>query len=312
MRQFKLRSRRERKLRNRYGKLFILFKFLVKIRWVFFLISAAVLIAYPFIALKNLPPSILIKKRIFKPGQTIRILAENTQVGEKLFCKLKNRTHPFFNLNESNSRALVPISLKINPALHEIEIIFKNKILKKIPVYIIDPKTKPVKLNIAAFKLKERNHPDVEKESKLIWKIITTKTSKQLWSGVFEIPAKARFSAPFGQKRILPDNSSYFHPGLDIAVVADTPVSASADGIVAYVGNFMVGGKSIYIDHGHGVFSMYCHLNDFSVKEEDRVKKGQIIAKSGSTGFSNSPHLHWSVYVGGYAVDPLQWSREIF
>lgn len=312
MRKFKVRSRRSRLLQNRYGKFFIFIQLIIKAKWVILSILALVITIYPLIALRNLTPNILVKKRIFKPGQTIRIIADETRFTDELKCRLKNKEYPFFDLNKTKARALTPIPLEIPSAFYELEIIFKKKLLKKISIYITDPKTKPVKLEIASFKLKQRKHPDVKKENQSIWEIISVKTPKQLWDGIFEIPSNARFSAPFGQKRILPDGSEYFHPGLDIAIVADTYVLASADGVVAHTGDFIVGGRSLYINHGQGVFSMYCHLNDFLVRKGDTVKKGQIVAKSGSTGFSNSPHLHWSVYVSGFAVDPLQWNREIF
>lgn len=312
MRKFKIRPRRERLLIKRYGKFFSFAKFLAQSKWVILAILALGVTIYPFVASKNLPPNILVKKRIFLPGQTIRIIADDTRLADKLYCRFKNRTHPFFKIDATKARALTGVSLTVEPSVHELEIILKNKVLKKIPVLIIDPKTKPIELKIADFKLQERKHPNVKKELEIIRQVISVTTPNQIWEGVFELPANAKFSAPFGQKRLLPDNSDYFHTGLDIAVVENTPVLASADGVVAYTGDFILGGKSLYINHGQGVFSMYCHLNNFLVGQGESIKKGQVIAKSGNTGFSNSPHLHWSVYVGGLAVDPLQWNKEVF
>jgi murein DD-endopeptidase MepM/ murein hydrolase activator NlpD len=61
------------------------------------------------------------------------------------------------------------------------------------------------------------------------------------------------------------------------------------------------------IDHGQGLESMYLHLSRFAVAEGAAVKKGDVIGYSGSTGRSNAPHLHWSLYANGVPVNPLQW-----
>jgi len=80
-------------------------------------------------------------------------------------------------------------------------------------------------------------------------------------------------------------------------------VKAALPGRVVLAGDHYFAGKSVYVDSGGGVISMYFHLNSISVKQGDTVKSGQIVGKSGSTGRSTGPHLHFGLSLSGQAVD---------
>jgi murein DD-endopeptidase MepM/ murein hydrolase activator NlpD len=91
---------------------------------------------------------------------------------------------------------------------------------------------------------------------------------------------------------------------MDIAAAAGTPVKVTASGWVLHTDNFFFSGNVVYVDHGSGVISMYAHLSKIQVKAGDTVQQGDIIGEVGSTGRATGPHLHWSVYLNGEAVDP--------
>ncbi|MGE5391784.1 MAG: M23 family metallopeptidase [Deltaproteobacteria bacterium] len=96
-----------------------------------------------------------------------------------------------------------------------------------------------------------------------------------------------------------------FHNGLDIANYSGTPVYASGDGRVAFA-NWKSGyGRMVIIQHGHGFTTEYGHLSAFLVKQGETVKKGEQIARMGSTGASTGPHLHFIIMKNGSPVDPL-------
>lgn len=95
------------------------------------------------------------------------------------------------------------------------------------------------------------------------------------------------------------------HLGADLDADEGTSVYAINDGVVNLAENFTNYGKTIVVDHGVGIFSFYLHLSKFDVKAGDKVKRGQVIAKSGNTGYSIAPHLHFSVRIRNASVDPL-------
>jgi hypothetical protein len=117
-----------------------------------------------------------------------------------------------------------------------------------------------------------------------------------------------RHSSPFGSRRTYGNNPALSaHAGEDYSAPAGTPVFAPAAGTVVLAEPLFVRGNAVVLDHGHGVFTGYWHLNELGVKAGDEVASGQLIGKVGSTGLSTGAHLHWEMRVGGMAVDPLQW-----
>lgn len=98
-----------------------------------------------------------------------------------------------------------------------------------------------------------------------------------------------------------------FHKGLDIATRQGTPIVATADGIVSFVGNKGLLGKIITIDHGHGMITRYGHTYKILKKTGEPVKRGEKIALIGSTGRSTGPHLHYEVLLNGIRVNPEKY-----
>lgn len=114
-------------------------------------------------------------------------------------------------------------------------------------------------------------------------------------------PARGVISSPFGLRW----GGTDFHPGIDIANDMGTPIYATADGVVTVAGWNSGGyGNMVDIDHGNGVMTRYGHASYVVVTAGQHVKRGQIIAYMGSTGFSTGPHVHYEVRVNGQAVDP--------
>jgi murein DD-endopeptidase MepM/ murein hydrolase activator NlpD len=110
------------------------------------------------------------------------------------------------------------------------------------------------------------------------------------------------------QTRQATDETS--HPGLDIAVPADSYIRAAAAGTVKDAGIDEVYGRYILIDHGGGIESMYGHASRTFVQTGDPVERNEVIALSGSTGRSTAPHLHFEIRRDGEPVDPLAYVRQ--
>ena len=113
-----------------------------------------------------------------------------------------------------------------------------------------------------------------------------------------------RLSSPFGLRRFFNGQERNPHSGLDFAVPHGTPVKAPADGVVTIVDDYFFNGKTIFLDHGQGLVTMYCHLSAADVQVGQKVKRGQVIGKVGATGRATGPHLHWNVSLNGNRVDP--------
>lgn len=117
-------------------------------------------------------------------------------------------------------------------------------------------------------------------------------------------PVHGRLSSIFGLRRFFNGEERNAHSGLDFAVPAGTPVKAPADGIVTIVADYFFNGKTVFVDHGQGFITMYCHLSASRVKVGQKVGRGDVIALVGSTGRATGPHLHWNVSLNNTRVDP--------
>jgi murein DD-endopeptidase MepM/ murein hydrolase activator NlpD len=125
---------------------------------------------------------------------------------------------------------------------------------------------------------------------------------------LFTSPLGGRLSSTFGMRRHPVTGLRSLHGGIDIAVKEGTWVGAAASGVVI-LASYDVGhyGTAIFIDHGNGYITHYGHLSKIFVHVGQRVKARQLIAKSGSTGRSTGPHLHFTIKKNDVSIDPLKF-----
>jgi murein DD-endopeptidase MepM/ murein hydrolase activator NlpD len=161
-------------------------------------------------------------------------------------------------------------------------------------------------------KRKHSNPPNdqikrIQKESRLSKKAFTTFSNTHYSNHYqdFLKPAQGPTSSPFGLKRFFNQQARRPHSGLDIAAPRGADIIAPAEGEIILTGNFFFNGNSIFIDHGQGLITMYCHMDKLERKQGDKVKAGDIIGKVGSTGRATGPHLHWTVSLNNSRVEPL-------
>lgn len=149
---------------------------------------------------------------------------------------------------------------------------------------------------------------EIKKEDALIKKLIEEAMKSQLTLKTGLIwPIKGEITSGFGWRTSPIWGGKEFHEGIDIAVNTGTPVKAAADGEIIYV-DWMTGyGNLVIISHGSDVSTFYAHLKSFTIKKGEMVKQGQTIAYSDNTGWSTGPHLHFGVYIGNKAINPLDY-----
>lgn len=97
------------------------------------------------------------------------------------------------------------------------------------------------------------------------------------------------------------------HEGIDILAEIGTPVMAPGNGVVVFTGSKNGYGNVIEIDHGYGYHTVYGHLSEILVSVGQQVKRREVIAKSGNTGLSTGPHLHYEVSLNGEKINPLNF-----
>jgi murein DD-endopeptidase MepM/ murein hydrolase activator NlpD len=120
-------------------------------------------------------------------------------------------------------------------------------------------------------------------------------------------PVKGWMTSGFG-RRVSPfTGEPAMHRGVDISVPENTPLVASANGVVVRAGWDGGLGNAIKIDHGYGYGTLYGHLAKVQVRVGQRVKRGQVIGLVGSTGLSTGPHLHYEIFVNLVPTNPIRY-----
>ncbi|UOD49636.1 peptidoglycan DD-metalloendopeptidase family protein [Orrella daihaiensis] len=127
---------------------------------------------------------------------------------------------------------------------------------------------------------------------------------------IFDPPISGRLSSPFGLQRFFNGQPRNPHSGLDFAAPKGTPVQSPADGRVLLIGDYYFNGLTIFIDHGQGVISMFCHLSQINLLPGDIVRRGEVVGRVGNTGRSTGPHLHWNVSLNNARVNPALFLRR--
>lgn len=121
---------------------------------------------------------------------------------------------------------------------------------------------------------------------------------------LFDKPVEGPLSSPFGLRRFFNGEERNPHSGLDFAVGAGTPIKSPAAGKVILIGNYFFNGNTVFVDHGQGLISMFCHMSKVDVKLGQSLPRGGIIGRVGATGRATGPHMHWNVSLNDARVDP--------
>jgi len=197
------------------------------------------------------------------------------------------------NLKSGRYKALVTVSPLGYKKQLDIEVVDKDYGVRNLT------------LPEAMVTLDEETLKRVSKESDIINGLWRLPASAAVWSGSFLRPIDGEVVGTFGTGSIINNQPRSPHTGVDLKGEEGTPIKAVNDGKVILICDHFFTGKSIFLDHGTDIISMYFHLQEIDVKEGDMVRKGQIIGLVGSTGRVTGPHLHWGMRINGARINPL-------
>ena len=150
----------------------------------------------------------------------------------------------------------------------------------------------------------------IERERKRIDAALGNFAADRVPQFVLRAPVAGRRSSSFGLRRFFNDQPRNPHTGMDIAAPTGTPILSPAPGVVTDTGDYFFNGNTVFVDHGQGVVTMYCHLSRIDVKPGDEVATGTPLGLVGATGRVTGPHLHWGVAVNRAMVDPALFLTE--
>ena len=263
-------------------------------------------------------PQIYLSSDKLEQADTLLIKINNGAFGNKIKGELGPTKIDFLKPETAeNWIGLVGIDVKKEPGKYNLVIDFPNQEQFKKELTIIERKFSITKLLVTK-ELEEKGYTPskiieniITKENLALKEILSIYTEKAYFNKAFTYPLeKIKETGAYGNIRKNED-SAIQHLGVDLQANAGTPVYAINDGLVRFSQELTIYGKTLIIDHGLGIFSLYLHLSEFKALEGELVKQEDIIGLSGNTGYSLAPHLHFSVKINGASVDPLRFIETV-
>ena len=144
----------------------------------------------------------------------------------------------------------------------------------------------------------------IRRESREVGAIYRTVTRERFWTDRFLPPMESELTSVFGNKRVFNGQLKSFHNGIDYRAPVGTPIYSSAPGKVVLAKDLFFTGKTVILDHGYGLYTLYAHMDQISVKNGQRVSMKAKLGLSGMTGRVSGPHLHWAVTLNRVKVNP--------
>jgi murein DD-endopeptidase MepM/ murein hydrolase activator NlpD len=154
--------------------------------------------------------------------------------------------------------------------------------------------------------LSQKRIDQVREDNRTLGDILATRSRQRYWKESYLIPVQGRITTRFGIGRVLNGKPRSSHSGVDIAGKRGAPVKSANSGKVLLADDFYLSGKTVVVDHGWGISTIYAHLDRIDVREGQEVLRGRVLGTVGSTGRSTGPHLHFGAFIRGAKIDPLQ------
>jgi murein DD-endopeptidase MepM/ murein hydrolase activator NlpD len=247
----------------------------------------------------------------WRPAQGDPVLVEASPVPQvdNVVMTWKGRQFPMKEVEPGRFLGLIGVDLLEPPgkALLSLRAQRGNEAFRIVAEVVVGKRTFPVQKLTLPKEMAQFDGPTltrINREARKLAERFSRISSPPAWSIPF-LPPVAQFRPKeFGARRIINGEPRSPHAGVDVDLPAGTPVMAIADGNVAFAGAQFFGGNSVVLDHGGGVFSVYYHLQNYIVSEEQGVARGERIGAVGASGRATGPHLHFSIRAAGGRIDP--------
>jgi len=250
--------------------------------------------------------------RALEPGEVIMLSLKNSSSIDNVTVKFLDREYSLGKVgSEWKSFILIGLDMALKPASYNMKMFIRKAdnewefFQKKI---VVSRKEFPIKKLWVKEKFvtpPPEVHERISREAELLRIIYSVATPRWLGEGRFIFPVEGKVNPNFGERRIFNNKPRSPHSGLDVSSPQGTPVIASNSGEVVLARNLYFSGNTVIINHGYGLFTLYCHFSKIDVKRGNFVNKGDIIGRVGATGRVTGPHLHWGVRLLGTRIDPL-------
>jgi hypothetical protein len=147
-----------------------------------------------------------------------------------------------------------------------------------------------------------------------VMQLVNSSPHEKLWKGTFLPPVQIdKVTCEFGTIRTSQERGRYMHKALDVITKPKSVIWAPQNGVVVVKDRYDFSGNTVVVDHGHGIFSLFYHLDDFAdIEVGQKIAQGKPLGTLGKTGYATGYHLHWEMRVRNVPIDPMQWVNETF
>ncbi len=246
--------------------------------------------------------------REIAPGEPLRIVVSSTEPLARVEGSLDGTPLAFSPDSPDSRRASAwaavaldrapgPLPLEVRAPGHEPLVRTLAVAAKSFPEQRLTVEEKYVKPS-------KKDAERIERERRMLDALYAKRSVRPPLAAPFAKPVPGDPTSAFGLRRFFNGEPRAPHAGLDLRAPTGTPVEASGPGEVAFAGDLYFSGKTVILDHGGGLFTIYAHLSRLDVAEGDAVARGARVGLSGATGRVTGPHLHWGTRVGSTVVDP--------
>lgn len=218
----------------------------------------------------------------------------------------------FLDRDKEGLFALIGIDVLKEPGSYPLELAAVDKsgenFFQTIMVEVVDAARKTDYLTLPPEMVTPKDPATIKRiaqESAELKKVFAENSGPYI-GGFFRLPVTEPVSSRFGTRRVLNGEPKSPHSGTDFRSPLGRLVRAPSRSRVVFVGDLYYTGRTVILDHGSGVFSLYAHLLKPLCQVGQKIDRGQPIGKVGSTGRSTGAHLHWTVKIRGAKVDPME------